>query len=311
MQQTLEQLVEIRGTGLHSGEAVSVRIHPAGPDTGIIFKYTGGTDLSDAERLVPALWDRVVDTRLCTVIGNEYGVTIVTIEHLMAAFRGCGIDNALVEIDGNEVPVLDGSSQAFVTAFEDAGIRTQSKPRRAIRILKEVTYREGDKRVTLSPSFVPTYSGLIDYANPTIGQQRYDFKLINGNFKHDLADCRTFCLLQDVEQMQANGLALGGSLDNAVVVDDSGVMNEEGLRCHDEFVRHKLLDAVGDMALAGGLLIGSYDGVKAGHALNNKALRALFADNTAWDVIDLFVDIDEEDKRIYEKSPQDTAVSAA
>lgn len=309
MQHTLDQIVEIRGIGLHSNEEVTVSVRPADPDTGIIFKRTDKNDLTETQQLIPARWDNVVDTRLCTVIGNEHGASVGTIEHLMAALRGCGIDNALIEIDGPEVPVLDGSSQIFVDAFEEAGVRSQSQPRRAIRVLKEVSYEEDGKKVTLSPSLVPTYSGGIEYANPAIGHQNYDFKLINGNFKHDLADCRTFCLLSDVEQMQANGLALGGSLENAIVVDDNGIVNPEGLRCHDEFIRHKLLDAVGDMALAGGLLIGSYEGTRAGHALNNKALRALFADDSAWEVIDLFVDIDEEDKRIYQQVSQESAVT--
>ena len=146
----------------------------------------------------------------------------------MAALRGCGIDNALIEIDAGEVPIMDGSSEPFIKVLDEAGVQVQEKPRRAIRVLKEVSYTENGSTVTLSPSKVPVYGGQIDYDNPAIGSQRFEIKLVNGNFKHDLADCRTFCLLQDVEMMQANGLALGGSLDNAVVVDGNGVMNEEG-----------------------------------------------------------------------------------
>ena len=311
MQHTLKKTVSIDGIGLHSGVSVHLNIHPATSDHGIIFKQTQQNDIPEQKQLIPAKWDCVVDTRLCTVIGNEHGVTVGTVEHLMAALRGCGIDNALIEIDGPEVPILDGSSTVFVQAIEEACIQVQSQPRRAIRILKEVTYQEGDKTVKLSPSSTPVYSGQIDYDNPVIGSQRYTIKLVNGNFKHDLADCRTFCLLKDVEAMQANGLAKGGTLDNAIVVDDNGVMNEEGLRCHDEFIRHKLLDAIGDMALAGGLVLGSYDSERAGHDMNNKALRALFADPDAWEVVDLFVEIDEADNWMYKIKPRNSAVSVA
>lgn len=296
MQHTLKKSVIISDIGLHSGRIVNVNIHPVGVDHGIVFKRV---DIQDKNNLIPAKWDKVVDTRLCTVIGNEDGITIGTIEHLMAAFRGCGIDNALVEIDAAEVPILDGSSIVFIEAFDKVGIQVQSQPRRAIRVLKEITYTEGNKSVTLSPSNIPVYAGQIDYANPTIGTQEFEIKLVNGNFRHDLADCRTYCLLEDVEAMQANGLALGGSLKNAVVVDDNGVINEEGLRCHDEFIRHKLLDAVGDLSLCGGLFYGRYEGLRAGHDMNNKALRALFNDRDAWDIVDLYLEIEESDNNLY------------
>lgn len=297
MQHTLKKSVSISDIGLHSGCLVNVTIHPADADTGVVFKRI---DITDKDNIISAKWDNVVDARLCTVVGNKSGAVVGTIEHLMAAFRGCGIDNALVEIDAGEVPILDGSSEEFITVFEEAGVQVQSKPRRAIRILKEVTYTEGDRSVTLSPSNVPVYAGQIDYDNLAIGTQTHEIKLVNGNFNHDLADCRTFCLLEDVEKMQANGLALGGSLDNAVVVDDTGVINKEGLRCHDEFIRHKLLDAVGDLSLCGGLFYGRYEGIRAGHAMNNKVLHALFADDSAWDIVDLYLEIDETDNNLYQ-----------
>ncbi|HPF77952.1 MAG TPA: UDP-3-O-acyl-N-acetylglucosamine deacetylase [Alphaproteobacteria bacterium] len=308
MQHTLKNTISINGIGLHTGKDVQLNIHPAEADHGIIFKRV---DIQDKNNLIPAKWNHVVDTRLCSVIGNDDGVTVGTIEHLMAALRGCGIDNALVEIDAAEVPILDGSSAIFVEAIDEVGVQVQSQPRRAIRILKEVTYQDGDRKVTLSPSSIPVYGGQIDYANPAIGSQRFEIKLVNGNFRHDLADCRTFCLLQDVEMMQKNGLALGGSLDNAVVVDDNGIMNGGGLRCHDEFIRHKLLDAIGDIALAGGLVLGAYEGVRAGHEMNNKALRALFADDSAWEMVDLFVEMEENDSWIYHTKPRATTVSIA
>ena len=299
MQHTLKNTVNLNDIGLHSGNMVTIAIHPAPADHGIVFKRV---DITDKNNLILARWDKVVDTRLCTVIGNEDGVIVGTIEHLMAALRGCGIDNALVEIDAGEMPILDGSSQVFVKLFDEAGTVQQDAPRRAIRIKKEVRYVEGNREVILSPSNVPVYGGQIDYANPTIGSQRYEMKLVNGNFKHDLADCRTFCLLQDVEMMQANGLALGGSLDNAVVVNDEGVMNEDGLRCENEFIRHKLLDAIGDLSLCGGLFLGRYEGLRIGHEMNNKALHALFADDEAWEIIDLYVEVDEADIMTYKPS---------
>ena len=301
MQHTLKDIVKISDIGLHSGKIVNITIHPAKSDHGIVFKRV---DVTDKDNVIPATWDNVVDTRLCTVIGNSDAVTVATIEHLMAAFRGCGIDNAAVEIYAGEVPIMDGSSTQFITLFDEVGVQAQSQPRRAIRILKDVTYTENGSTVTLSPSQVPVYGGGIEYDHPTIGSQRFEIKLVNGNFKHDLADCRTFCLLQDVEMMQANGLALGGSLENAIVVDDNGVMNEEGLRCHDEFIRHKLLDAVGDLSLCGGLFLGRYEGLRAGHAMNNKALRALFADDSAWEIVDLYVEFEEGDNHLYPAQPQ-------
>lgn len=299
MQHTLKKSVSLSGIGLHSGVEVNVVIHPAAPRHGIIFKRTSKNQISENESFVPARYDHVIDTQLCTVIGNEHGVKISTIEHLMAAFRGLGIDNALVEIDADEVPILDGSSVAFVEAFEKAGLQQQNAPRRAIRILEEVIYAEEGKTTSLKPSVIPTYKGSIQYENHFIGEQSYEFHLINGNFKHDLADCRTFCLLKDVEMMQANGLAKGGSMDNAVVVDENGVINEEGLRCHNEFIRHKLLDAIGDLALAGGLVIGEYEGHKAGHAMNNKLLRKLFDTPSAYEIIDLYVDLHAPDQDVY------------
>ncbi|MCI5060167.1 MAG: UDP-3-O-acyl-N-acetylglucosamine deacetylase [Alphaproteobacteria bacterium] len=292
MQHTLKSPVSLSGIGLHSGKFVQMHILPAAVGHGVVFERT---DISDKDNIIPALWSHVVDTRLCTVIANDDGVSVGTIEHLMAALRGCGIDNALVQIDGAEVPIMDGSSLAFVEAIEEVGTQVQDKPRKAIRVCKEVTYQEGDKVVKLSPGVVPTYKGRIEYAHPSIGDQEYSIKLVNGNFKHDLADCRTFGLLEDVEKMRAQGLALGGSTDNAIVVDGNGVMNPGGLRCHDEFIRHKLLDAIGDLSLAGGIVIGTYEGMKAGHALNNKILQALFSTPDAWEEVELYVDTQELD----------------
>lgn len=308
MQHTLKSLISVQGKGLHTGSVVTVCVMPADCDHGIVFKRV---DITDKNNLIEAKWHNVIDTRLCSVVGNDQGVTVGTIEHLMAALRGCGIDNALIEIDGPELPILDGSSILFVQAIDEVGVQVQGQPRRAIRILKEISYEENGSKVTLSPSSFPVYRGQIEYDNPSIGSQKYEIKLVNGNFKHDLADCRTFCLLKDVEAMQANGLALGGSLDNAIVVDDNRILNEEGLRCHDEFIRHKILDAIGDISLAGGLVLGSYEGYRIGHSINNKVLRALFEDDSAWELVDLFVEMDEADSWIYKTKPSTSKISVA
>lgn len=311
MQHTVKNSFTITDIGLHSGRDVTMTVRPAGVDHGIVFKRIDMTDLSDSDQCVPALWDKVVDTRLCTVIANNKGASIGTIEHLMAALRACGVDNALIEINAAEVPVLDGSSIRFVEEIEAAGLQDQAAPRRAIRILKEVKIKEDDKVITLLPSNVPIFEGLIDYSSvPVIGVQSFTLKLVNGNFKHDVADCRTFGLLQDVEAMKAAGLALGGSMDNAVVVDDDRVLNPEGLRCRDEFIRHKILDAVGDIALAGGLLLGHYKGLRGGHAMNNKVLHALFADEDNYEIVDLYLDITEADMAVYSNMSSKTSVAA-
>lgn len=282
MQKTLKIPLALQGVGLHSGTPVALRLRPAGPGTGIVFVRT---DIRDRDNRIPALWNYVVDTRLCTAIGNAAGVRVATIEHLMAALRGCHVDNAIVEIDGPEVPVMDGSAAPFVDALLKAGLRSQMAPQRTIRILKTVTVTEGDKRASLTPGPIPVFRGAIDFAHDAIGTQSHEMTLVNGNFAHHLADARTFGFLHEVEWMRANGLARGGSMDNAIVVGPDGVLNPEGLRSPDEFIRHKLLDAVGDLYLAGMPILGTYEGLRAGHALNNALLHALFADKTAWTMV--------------------------
>ncbi len=289
MQHTLNSTIEMSGIGLHSGKTVNLRLLPAAADHGIVFKRV---DLAEGENVVPAAYDHVTDTRLCTLIENEFGARIGTIEHLMAAFRGCGVDNVMIEVDAPEVPVMDGSSIEFVKAIDATGLAEQATPRRAIKILKEIIVRDGDKMVRLAPASVPVYAGRIEFAHADIGVQDYSLKLAGANFRHDVADCRTFGFFKEVEMMRAAGLGLGGSLDNAIVLDDDGVMNEGGLRCTDEFVRHKILDAVGDIAL-GGYILGRYDGVKGGHALNNAVLHALYADPSAWMPVDLYDEFDD------------------
>lgn len=283
MQQTLKTLVTISGTGLHSGRPVTLVLKPAEAGHGIVFVRV---DLS-GDNVIPALWNRVTDTRLCTVLSNDSGASVGTVEHLMAALRGCGIDNVRIELDGSEVPILDGSSQPFVEIIEKTGLVALAAPRRAIRILSPVTVEESGKSATLSPSEEFIFGGEIEFDHPDIGLQRFETKLLNGNFKHDLADSRTFGFFHEVEMMRKSGLALGGSLDNAIVLDKDGVMNPGGLRHGDEFIRHKLLDAVGDLYLAGAPILGAYEGVKSGHALNNALLRKMFATPGAFEVVEL------------------------
>jgi UDP-3-O-[3-hydroxymyristoyl] N-acetylglucosamine deacetylase len=284
MQHTITRAVQCKGIGLHSGVQVTMTLHPAGADRGIVFLRS---DVKSGNRHVPARWDQVVDTQLCTVVANQDGVSVGTIEHLMAALRGCNVDNCIVELDGPEVPVMDGSSAAFVEMIENTGIAPNGAPRMVVRVLKDVTVTDGNKSVTLSPADEFVYGGEIDFAHKSIGTQRFETSLFNGNFAHELADCRTFGFLHEVEYMRARGLARGGSLDNAVVLNEDGVMNEDGLRRGDEFIRHKLLDAVGDIYLAGRPVLGAYYGERAGHALNNAVLHALFADESAYEIVPL------------------------
>lgn len=284
MQNTIKTSVSLSGVGLHSGKDIHLSLHPAVENTGIVFIRT---DIEDKNNVIPAQWNKVVDTQLCSVIANEDGVSIGTIEHLMSALRGLNIDNVSIELDGAEVPVMDGSAMPFVELIEDAGIEAQSAPRKIIRILKDITVEKDGKRVTLSPADGYVFGGQIEFDHPDIGAQDYEVQLLNGNFRHDIAEARTFGFLKEVEWMRSQGLALGGSLDNAIVLNDDGVMNPNGLRFNDEFIRHKLLDAIGDLYLAGAPIMGAYDGYKAGHEMNNLILHALFADESAYEIVEL------------------------
>ncbi len=287
MQHTLPSTIVINGIGLHSGAEVSMRLKPAAADSGIVFVRS---DVTDRDNVVPARWDCVVDTRLCTVIGNVDGVTVGTIEHLMAALRGCEVDNVVIELDGPEVPVMDGSAALFVEAIDEIGLQVQEAPRRAIKILKEISIEEDGKIVRLVPCAGSRFGGRIDFDHPSIGKQDHEIKLLNGNFRHGLADARTFGFVHEVEALRANGLALGGSLENAIVLDDDKILNDDGLRYDDEFIRHKLLDAIGDLYLAGGPILGAYEADKPGHSMNNAILRKLFATKDAWVMVDVFMD---------------------
>ena len=256
-----------------------MKIHPAPAGHGIWFLRS---DLPLGDARIPAVWDAVVPSKLCTVIANDAGVSVSTIEHVMAALAGSAISNALVEVDGPEVPILDGSAAPFVKAMLAAGILVQEAPVIAIRVLKPVEVRDGEAMARLEPSDMLEIDFRIDFAEAAIGQQAKVLNMANGAFVRELSNSRTFCRQADVIAMRERGLALGGTLENAVVFDGSKVLSPGGLRHADEPVRHKMLDAMGDLALAGAPILGRYTGVRAGHALTNKLLRALFAQPDAW-----------------------------
>lgn len=279
MQATLKTQVTFEGTGLHSGMPARLVVSPAASDTGIVFKRT---DVPFADSWLVARWDHVEVSPLNTRLRNASGVTVSTIEHLMAALAGCGIHNALIEIDGPEVPILDGSSSAYVRGFVTAGLTRQSAPLRAIEILRDITVEDGDAFACLSPATTLQIAFDISFADAAIGNQHKVLNMANGAFVRELCDSRTFCRASDVEMMRANGLALGGTMENAVVVDGDRVLSPGGLRHADEAVRHKMLDALGDLYTAGAPILGRYVGHKAGHNLTNKLLHALFADSRNW-----------------------------
>lgn len=276
MQNTVKTAISFVGKGLHSGKPATVTVLPAPVGHGIWFKRT---DVQLGDRMIPARWDAVNRSPLCTKLENKSGLQISTVEHLMAALAGCGIHNAMVELDGPEVPILDGSAAPFVRGIMgQGGVQMQSAPVMAFEVLKEVTVRDGDASATIAPSDTLRIDFEIDFTDAAIGHQQKSLVMNNGSFARELCDSRTFCRQADVDTMQANGLALGGSAgENAVVFDGDEVLSPGGLRHADEPVRHKMLDALGDLALAGAPMIGHYTGIRAGHSLTNTLLRALFA----------------------------------
>jgi UDP-3-O-[3-hydroxymyristoyl] N-acetylglucosamine deacetylase len=276
LQRTLKAAIGCVGVGLHTGQRVSLSFQPAPVDHGIVFRRVDlGID-------IPARFDRVVDTRLCTILEHD-GARVGTVEHVMAALAGCGIDNAVVELDGPEPPIFDGSAAQLVFLLDCAGTVVQDAPRPVVEILRPVRVSDGNGFAELRPE--PTGFDMalsIDFTAAAIGRQALALHLTPQSFRHELARARTFALAEEIDQLRASGLAQGGSLDNAVVVDQERVLNPAGLRVPDEFVRHKLLDAVGDLALAGAPLRGRFTAHRSGHTLNNRLLRALFADRAAW-----------------------------
>lgn len=284
MQNTLKTTASFSGFGLHGGQPVQMHVHPAPAGHGIVFKRT---DLPADSALIPARWDRVVPSRLCTLVANEAGASVSTVEHVMAALAGCAIHNAVIDIDGPEVPILDGSSDPFVRGFLDAGLQAQDQTIHAIRVLAPIEVQDGEAMARLEPAESLEIDFQIEFSEAAIGRQAKRLNLANGAFVRELCDSRTFCRQIDVDAMRANGLALGGTLENAVVFHGDRVLSPGGLRHADEPVRHKMLDALGDLSLAGAPLLARYTGLRAGHALTNRLLRALFARPDAYEWVEV------------------------
>ncbi len=278
-QKTLRNSISCTGVGVHSGDLINMTLKPAPAGTGIVFRRT---DVAPDIANIPARFDTVSDLVMCTTIENEANIKVATIEHLMAAFSGSNIDNAIVELDGSEVPVMDGSSAPFVFLIECADIVEQELPRQFIKVLKEVEVRDSSAVAVLSPGDNISVAFEIDFENQRIGKQNCRFNLRNGTFKNELSRARTFGFLSELEQLKKMGLAKGGSLENAVVLSGQDILNEEGLRYDDEFVRHKALDAIGALYLAGAPIVGQFQGYRSGHALNNKLLHTFLNDKDAW-----------------------------
>lgn len=279
-QSTLEHPVICAGVGVHSGARARMVIKPAAVGTGICFLRT---DLVGTAA-ISARGDQVTELQLGTTLAGKDGASVATVEHFLAACAGLGLDNLLIEIDGPEVPIMDGSSAVFCELMLGAGLKRQSALRRRIRVLETIEVQDGVKWVRLSPSAdnILTLSAKIEFETKAIGTQQMSMRLVPGLFARDIAFARTFGFARDVETLKKMGLARGGSLDNAVVIDGDAVVNPEGLRSDDEFIRHKLLDAVGDLILAGGPIAGVYEARQPGHAMNNKLVRALMETPEAW-----------------------------
>ncbi|PHM21711.1 MAG: UDP-3-O-[3-hydroxymyristoyl] N-acetylglucosamine deacetylase [Curvibacter sp. PD_MW3] len=285
-QRTLKSLTRAVGVGLHSGQRVEITLRPAQPDTGIVFRRVDLAQPVD----IPVSAMAVSDTRLASTLSNG-GAKVHTVEHLMSACAGLGVDNLYVDITAEEVPILDGSAASFVFLLQSAGIELQNAPRRFIRVTKPVEVREGqgaaEKWARLDPYHGYKLSFEIDFSHPAVDStgQRVEFDMSINSYSRDIARARTFGFTKDVEMMRANGLALGGGLDNAIVMDDYKVLNAGGLRYDDEFVKHKILDAMGDLYVLGRPLLASYSAFRSGHALNNKLLRELLARTDAWETV--------------------------
>ncbi|MBN1848266.1 MAG: UDP-3-O-acyl-N-acetylglucosamine deacetylase [Deltaproteobacteria bacterium] len=277
-QRTVRDDVSCTGIGLHSGQKVRLTVKPAPPDTGIKFIRKDASH----NRAIKAHFDNVVDTHLSTTIGCN-GTRVSTIEHLMATFFGLGIDNARVEIDGPEVPIMDGSSAPFVFLLKSVGIREQKKPKSFIVLKKTLRVREGNKSIAIHPANELKISYTIDFNHPMIKEQKYDLHFSGKDFITEISRARTFGFLNDVQALREAGLGLGGSLDNAIIIDDFRVLNEDGLRYKDEFVRHKILDFLGDIAILGAPIIGHFVVEKSGHSLNQAILRKLIANRRYWE----------------------------
>tara|TARA_B100001093_G_scaffold216815_1_gene208052 strand:- start:2160 stop:3080 length:921 start_codon:yes stop_codon:yes gene_type:complete len=282
-QKTINQDITFNGVGLHSGLAATMTVKPAAPNTGIIFKRT---DLKENNVIIPNIFN-VSSAIFCTTISNEHGVSVSTIEHLMGALYGLGIDNALIEIDNQEVPILDGSAKLFVEAISKIGIKKSNAPIKIIKILKKIEFIDENKTITIEPSKISLDIDFeLKYTNEIIGTQRNLIKVFESDLS-DIYNSRTFCLFEDIEKLKEMGLAKGGSLDNAVVVKNNAVLNQNGLRNHKEFVNHKILDCMGDLYLAGYKIIGKIVCSQGGHKLTNQLLRKVFENDENFSLIEI------------------------
>lgn len=281
LQHTLKKPVKAFGIGLHSGKKISLKINPSPANTGICFVRS---DLSP-EQVIPARTEYIVDTRFATTIGTERG-SVSTIEHLMAALSGAGVNNALIEVDGPEVPAMDGSAAPFLTLLQKAGLKAQDEPIRYIKIMEPIMVTRGDKLLSIEPSRNFIVSFEIEFEHPLIAKQRFVDKITPHTFECQISKARTFGFLSEVELLRENGFARGGSLENAVVVGDTSIYNSGGLRFSDEFVRHKVLDLIGDLYLLGGPILGKVKAVKSGHALHHVFSRELLNRPYAWEYME-------------------------
>jgi len=282
-QKTINKKISLSGVGLHTGKLVELNLLPSAPNTGIVFKRT---DLKEKNIVIPT-FDNVVDATLCTTLSNEYDVKVSTVEHLMGALYGLGIDNLLVEVNSQELPILDGSAKVFIEQILSTGIKSSSTPIKLIKIEKKISYEEGSKSISLNKSKVASEIDFeIKFKNEIIGTQRNKINAFNDDLKN-IFEARTFCLFEDVEKLKAAGLAQGGSLDNAIVVGEKEILNKDGLRNSKEFVNHKILDCMGDLYLSGYRIVGSLVTSEGGHRLTNKILRKLFSDKSNFTVIEI------------------------
>lgn len=280
-QRTLKNSIRCTGIGLHGGRKVYLSLRPAPENTGIVFLRT---DQKGAK--IPAKVENVTDTRLCSTIANADGVGVSTVEHLLAAFLGLGVDNAYVDLDGPEVPIMDGSAAPFVFLIQCAGVIEQSKPKKWIRIKRPMSVTSGNKKVSFEPCDHFRVSFMLDFEHPLLSKQGVGLDITETTFIKDVSRARTFGFLKDLETLRASGLAKGGSLDNAIVIGDFRILNEGGLRYEKEFVRHKIIDVIGDLYLLGHPILGHFKGVRSGHAMNNNLLKKLLKQRDAWEFVE-------------------------
>jgi len=281
-QKTINSRISCKGIGVHSGDHASMTFVPAPVNTGIVFRRT---DLDKSKSLIKAKYDNVTGTNLGTSLTNKHGAKVSTVEHLMAAIWGCGIDNLYVDIAGEEIPIMDGSSEPFIFLFECAGLKTQDEPRKIIEILKTIRVEEEDKFAQVSPSKEFSIELEVEFSHQKISKQKFVYSPGSTSFKNDISRARTFGFKHEIEQLHKMNLAKGGSLDNAVLIDDGQVINKEGLRYSDELVRHKALDFVGDVYLSGSFIAGAFKAYKTGHKLNNMLMLELFSDKDNYRII--------------------------